>query len=432
MDRIELIELIELTNYRCFKKLKLPLKKKVNLLIGDNSSGKTTIIRALRHVLSSFFTGYSDENTRFSGLSKADFTVQETKLSIVNEARIKIRFEMLGGLSYLMLNSAKGRTLQIPLVSIFIYGKELKETLFDEMNNQQKALPLFASFSTEDIHSIRKLSMTSFKQYTHKPSFGYYECLQGDGFFQYWIKRLLILKEGGKGELELACVRQSIQKALSSDGCNIINDMEIRPNQGRVYYYFIDGREVMAENLSDGYKRLVNIVTDLAFRCALLNQGIYGESACLKTNGTVLIDEIDLHLHPNLQAIVLHGLQNAFPNLQFIVTTHAPMVMTGIKTDKENIIYKLNYTKENEYEVHAVELYGMDASTIINVALDTIPRTKEVDEDLNLLFQTIDDDKYTEANILLDKMKVRFGDSLPELIKAESMLNFLIKSDDKD
>lgn len=419
------MERIELTNYRCFKKLDLSFKKKVNLLIGDNSSGKTTIIRALRHVLSSFFTGYSDENTRFNGLSKADFTVQETKHSIVNEAPITIRFEIFSQLSFLILNSAKGRTLQIPLISILNYGKELKETLFDEKNNQQRALPLFASFSTEDIHSIRKLAMTPFKQYTHKPSFGYYECLQGDGFFQYWIKRLLILKEGGKGELELASVRQSIQKTLGSDGCNIINDMEIRPNQGHVYYYLIDGREVMAENLSDGYTRLVNIVTDLAFRCALLNQGIYGKDACLKTTGTVLIDEIDLHLHPGLQSLVLPGLQNAFPNLQFIVTTHAPMVMTGIKTDKENIIYKLSYTKGNDYEVHAVELYGMDASSIINVALDTIPRSKEVDDELNALFQTIDDDKYSEAGLLLDKMKVRFGDSLPELQKAESMLNFL-------
>lgn len=426
------MERIELTNYRCFKNLDISLKRRVNLFIGDNSSGKTTIIRAVRHILSSFFTGYSDEHTRFSGLTKADFTVQETKNGIVNEAPVRISFDLLGKHAYLILNSAKGRTLQIPLLPILHYGKELKDTLFDQNNNQCHALPLFASFSTEDIHSTRKLSMTPFKQYVHKSSFGYYECLQGDGFFSYWIKRLLVLKEGGKGDIELACVHQAIKSGLGSDGCNIIDDMEIRPNQGRVYYYFTDGREVIAENLSDGYTRLVNIVTDLAFRCAILNQGIYGEEACLKTSGTVLIDEIDLHLHPNLQSIVLAGLQNAFPNLQFIITTHAPMVMTGIKTDDESIIFKLSYSKDQGYEVSPIELYGMDASSIIQVALDTIPRSKNVDDELNSLFEAIDNDKYNEAIMLLSQMRKRYGDSIPELIKAESMLNFLGIGDDKD
>ncbi len=410
----------------------ISFKKGVNLFIGDNSSGKTTIIRAVRHILSAFFTGYNDENTRFTGLSKADFTVQETKNGIVNETPVKISFVLLGTRSYLILNSSKGRTLQMPLLQILHYGKELKESLFDQNNAQIKPLPLFASFSTEDIHSTRKLSMTPFKQYIHKPSFGYYECLQGDGFFYYWIKRLLVLKEGRKGEIELFCVRDAIQKALGNEGCKIIGDIEIRPNQGRVYYYFTDGREVIAENLSDGYTRLVNIVTDLAFRCALLNQGIYGVEACLKTSGTVLIDEIDLHLHPNLQSVVLTGLQNAFPNLQFIVTTHAPMVMTGIKSDDKSIIFKLNYSKENGYDIKPVELYGMDASSIIQVALDTIPRSKVVDDELCLLFEAIDNDNYKEAILLLSQMRARYGDSLPELIRAESMLNFLGASDDND
>ena len=426
------MERIELTNYRCFKKLDISFKKRINLFIGDNSSGKTTVIRAVRHILSSFFTGYSDENTRFNGLSKADFTLQETKNGIINEAPIKISFEIFGRTSHLILNSPKGRTLQLPLLPILNYGKELKETLFNSTNNQTKPLPLFASFSTEDIHSTRKLSMTPFKQYNHKPSFGYYECLQGDGFFYYWIKRLLVLKEGGKGDIELYCVHQAIKKALGCDGCNIIVDFEIRPNQGRVYYYFSDGREVIAENLSDGYTRLVNIVTDLAFRCALLNQGIFGEEACFKTSGTVLIDEIDLHLHPKLQSIVLSGLQNAFPNLQFIVTTHAPMVMTGIKTDEESIIFKLSYSKYNEYEIHPIELYGMDASSIIQVALDTIPRSREVDNELNSLFEAIDHDQYLEANLIISKMRERYRDSLPELIKAESMIDFLNSNNDKD
>lgn len=423
---------IKLTNYRCYKNLELSFKKKSNLLIGDNSSGKTTIIRAIRSVLSSFFTGYSDENTYFKGLSNSDFTVQGTQNSLVNEAPITVNFDLLCISADLKLNSMKGNTLQSPLVPIYNYGKNLKETLFDEEQNQIKSLPLFASFSTEDIHSKRRLSIKPFKQYIHKPSFGYYACLQGDGFFQYWIKRLLVLKEGGKGNLELECVLQAIKKALGVDGCNIISDMEIRPNQGKVYYNFIDGRETEAENLSDGYARLVNIVTDLAFRCALLNQGIYGAEACLKTTGTVLIDEIDLHLHPALQSIVLKSLQNAFPNLQFIATTHAPMVMTGIPISDDSVIYLLNFTPESGYTAKPIDLYGMDASTIMKAFLHTIPRSKDVDELLNELFSFIEDGDYIKASEFIQAMREKLHKNLPDLLKAEAMIKFLNPENDQN
>ena len=421
---------IKLENYRCYELLPLSFKSKTTLLVGDNSSGKTTIIRALRSVLSSFFTGYSDENTRFVGLAEDDFTVKMTDSGTTNDKPIVVEFDLLGISATLSRNSRKNeRTLTTGLKPITLYAKDLQKTLF-ENDIQVKPLPLFASFSTEDIHSNRKFSMEPFKQYAHKPSFGYYECLQGDGFFRYWTKRLLVLKEGGKGVIELFCVRQAIQNTLGVNGCNIINDMEIRHNQSKVYYHFTDGREIDSDNLSDGYKRLVNMVTDLAFRCALLNQGIYGEEACLKTKGTVLIDEIDLHLHPTLQSIVIKSLQNAFPNLQFVITTHAPMVMTSIQSNKENGIYMLSYSKENGYKAVDVDLYGLDASTILDVVLDVTPRSKDVDDRLNTLFQFIDTDDYANAKIILTEMKEEFGDNLPELARAEAMLNFLGNDND--
>jgi len=424
---------ISLTNYRCYKSLDLSFKKKTNLLIGDNSSGKTTIIRAMRSILSSFFTGYSDENTRFVGLSESDFTVKMTDSGTTNEKPIVVDFELLNIPAKLSRNTQKNkRTLTTGLKPITKYAKDLQEKLFDS-DVQVKSLPLFASFSTEDIHSNRKLSMSPFKQYAHKPSFGYYECLQGDGFFPYWTKRLLVLKEGGKGVIELQCVQQAIQNALGKDGCNIINDIEIRHNQSKVYFHFTDGREIDSNNLSDGYKRLANMVTDLAFRCALLNQGIYGEKACLKTEGIVLIDEIDLHLHPTLQSVVIKSLQRAFPKLQFIITSHAPMVMTSIQSDEENIIYKLSYSKEKGYDALPVSLYGMDASTILDVELNTTPRSKEVDDELSKLFDLIDKNEATKAKTLLSKLQEYFGDKLPELARAEAMLNFhIIDNNEKD
>ncbi len=425
------LENIELINYRCFKHLKLTFKERVNLLIGDNSSGKTTVIRALSSVLSSFFSGFSDDNTKFVGLSKNDFTIIESEIGLADELPVKVNFTNLGIEGALELHSKKGRTLKGPLRQMIEKGKTIKRSLF-EVNSQHYPLPLFANFSTADIHSSRKLSKGPFIKYEHKPSFGYYECLQGDGLLPYWTKRLLVLKEANKGGIEIDGVTKALRKALGPEGCNVINDLQIRHNQSKVYYILVDGREIDTDNLSDGLLRLVNIVIDIAFRCLLLNKGIYGESAFELTEGTVLIDEIDLHLHPTLQSVVVKGLTNAFPKLQFIITSHAPMVMTGIPADDCNIIYKLAYSSSQDYTATEVELYGLDSTTILETVLDVVPRSKDVDDRLKVLFSFIDKEDYTRAFQKLKELQEDLGDKLPDLAKAEAMLNFLTGTDDHD
>jgi predicted ATP-binding protein involved in virulence len=426
------MEKVVLSHYRCFSYLELSFKKKVNLLIGDNASGKTTLVRALSSILNAFFAGFSDENTRFFGLSKNDFSIVKGDAVLVNEEPISILFKNLNVEAELKLNSKKGRTLQDPLSPMVRMGKELYNSFLIE-GQQVQQLPLFASFSTSDIHSVRSINVEKFKKYDHKPSFGYYECLSGDGFLKYWTKRLLVLKEANKGEVEITGVSNALLKCLGPEGCNIISKVQIRHNQGKVYYILLDKREVDTENLSDGLRRLVNIIMDIAFRCMILNKGILGVKACEKTYGTVLIDEIDLHLHPKLQALVVKGLQKAFPRLQFIITSHAPMVMTGIPIDSDNKIYKLNYSLSEGYSAKEVQLYGLDASTIIQTALGVTPRSQEVENLLISLFDFIDNDAFDKASEKLKELRVKFGNNLPELAKAEAMLNFLtVTKDDTD
>ena len=418
------MERIELHNYRCFEHLELTFSARVNLLIGDNSSGKTTLIRALSAVLNSFFFGFSDEYTRFVGLYKSDFRISEAIEGLETEKPIIVDFELLHRHSRLELHSTKSRTLQRPLAEIGDLGEVMYHGLFKE-KVQVLALPLFASFSTSDIHASRKINSEPFKKYIHKPTFGYYECLQGDGFLDYWTTRLLVLREGNTGELEVLGVLQALMQMLGVDGCNVITDIHIRPIQGKIYYYLNDGRVSDTENLSDGLRRLINIGMDLGFRCMLLNKGIYGPDACAKTEGTVLIDEIDLHLHPTLQAVAMKGLQNAFPRLQFIITSHAPMVMTGIPMDANNKIIHLRHSLADGYTANEIQTYGLDASTIIQAVLGVTPRSQAVEDRLKVLFGFIDNDDYTAALSKLKEMHADFGDNLPELAKAEAMLNFL-------
>jgi predicted ATP-binding protein involved in virulence len=420
---------IRLENYRCFTDQSFGFKQGINLLVGDNASGKTTVLKALKSAMSSFFSGYSDEHTRFIGLHKSDFTETFSELSKINEKPITVSFDLSDimeqeGNSNMTLLNKKSKTSVKGLKNISQWAKTLMISTFVD-NVQKEPLPLFASFSTKDIHSPRRINQSIFKKYLQKPSLGYYECIYGDGFFSYWITRLLVLTEGGKGVLEIDGVKRAINKALGIEGCNVINTFSVRPLQGKVYYHLIDGREVDSENLSDGYTRLVHIVTDLAFRCMLLNQGVYGINAIEETRGTVLIDEIDLHLHPTLQSLVIKSLRKAFPNLQFIVTTHAPMVMSGIEIDDNNQIYHLKYSILDGYTVENMQAFGMDASTIIKTEFGMTPRDQSVQDALDELFSLIDQENIKEAQQKLEQMRSRFSDSLPELSKAETMINLI-------
>lgn len=241
-----------------------------------------------------------------------------------------------------------------------------------------------------------------------------------------------MLQEGQKNPEEIEIVRKAIQAALGETGCNIIKDIQIRPIQNKVYYIFTDHREVETSLLSDGYRRLLSIVIDIAFRCALLNRTVYKMEACEKSTGTILLDEVDLSLHPTLQATVLKGLRNAFPNLQFIVTTHAPMVMTGVENNDENVVYKLSYSEEEGYKVEETDTFGLDMSTITHLVLNQTPRDTKVAGQLDRLFELIDEDQTEKAWILLKSMRERFGENLPELAEAEAMLNFTIENDEVD
>ena len=472
---------IRLENFRCYANQTVNFKPGINLLIGDNASGKTSLLKACKYVLSAFFSGYSDENTRWISPDIDDFRQELEGDIILPESPLKIEFTtgegivgtlqkntrknskaLVSGISDYrdiaraiqfiskiqesedILNEVEESSSQLNSLPLFpdfsiedvqdsdIHGSEDDLDGIEETYLPFQALPLFANFSTEDIQSTRKIDMSKFIEYAQKVSFGYYECLSGNGSLPYWTKRLLVLQEGDKNIEEITIVRNALIKALGIDGCNIINDMQIRFNQRRIYYILIDGREVETDFLSDGYRRLVNIVTDIAFRCALLNRGVYQLDACKKTRGTVLIDEIDLHLHPTLQATVLKGLHNAFPNIQFIVTTHAPMVMTGVESNEANNVCKLCYSPKEGYTVNETQTYGMDVSTITEVVLKQVPRDEKVDRDLSMLFEYIDENKTEEALALLKKMKDQFGDNLPELAQAEVMINSIAISNAKD
>lgn len=440
---------ITIKNFRCYEEKNMEFRRGVNLLIGDNSVGKTSLLHACNLVVNAFFSGYSDENTVWKSADDNDFRetgVAELPIEIIfhpNEQDYPI-IQIQSGNNYSLdpnvelkiekkskKNSRNLTTGLKPLRDYATVCNHFSHILQEDKSVLQvNVLPVYACFTTEDIHSVRKFDKNKFNKYNHKPSFGYFECYDCRGLFECWIKRLLVLKGAQKGEEEINSVRNAIIDALGTDGCNIINDMDIRHNEGKVYFKFVDGRESESALLSDGYRRLVNIVMDIAFRCALLNKSMFGDQCYKHTHGTVIIDEIDEHLHPALQVRVLKALQDTFPKIQFIVSTHAPLVMSSVEPRKDengndiNVVYKLEYI-DGEYMHKELNIYGMDASTIIETYMGQPSRDLKVNNDIKSILELIDKGDIQTARKLLEELEKNIANGDPELTRMEALISFM-------
>ena len=107
--------------------------------------------------------------------------------------------------------------------------------------------------------------------------------------------------------------------------------MRFAPARKEVTVAFEGKGEQSFSNLSDGQRNVLALVGDIAVKAARLNHGQLGEDVLAKTPGVVLIDEIDLHLHPNWQRVILEALRTTFPEIQFIATTHSPFVVQTLR-----------------------------------------------------------------------------------------------------
>ena len=357
---------LHLKHFRCYSDLCIDLKPGINLLVGDNASGKTSLIKACQYALGAFFAGFSDENTQWKGFDEDDFQrtfggdkqLPSEAIQIVFDPTDLIQTLTPGDCDIeresltsqvLERRTIKGaRALRTGLKSYIAYAHGLYESLKQSETAQINPLPLFTCYSVEDIHTKRRIDDKAFRGLKPKHSLGYLGCLDGDGLFRYWVMRLLILAERERdtnGE-ELEFIRQSVLRFVGESGCGLFVDLKVFPISKEVIFEGLDGRKTPTDYLSEGQKRIVAMALDLAFRSYHLNYMLYREKTCDSITGTVLIDEVDMHLHPSLQAKVLPALRRAYPRVQFIASSHAPMVMSGVESNDENVVYKLFYGKE--------------------------------------------------------------------------------------
>jgi predicted ATP-binding protein involved in virulence len=181
---------------------------------------------------------------------------------------------------------------------------------------------------------------------------------------------------------------------------------------------FKTGQVAPWQELSDGFHAYLALVADIARRAVILNEQDGAEAPAL-LEGVVLIDEIDLHLHPRWQRVVLDGLREAFPRLQFVVTTHSPQVLSSALNRQ---VRRLAGGKLQE---HGVFVEGRDSNSILRDLMNTNDRDDSGQEQLRALHDAIDQGDKPKAEALLAQLKAAWGDLDPALVNAQGLIDWM-------
>lgn len=197
-----------------------------------------------------------------------------------------------------------------------------------------------------------------------------------------------------------------------------ILDMVVKKNGKRLYF----------RQLSSGEKALLTLAGDLAMRLALANPGL---KSPLEGRGVVMIDEIDLHLHPRWQVDVLDRLRRTFPNIQFILTTHSPLIINRLPA--ESLYYLDNQqcfaAKDAPEQFRS---YGANIAKILSWQGVEHILPQAVTEAINEIGMLIQDDEIEAAKAALNELKSKIDPNHPDLVNLETDLELKEIEDEVD
>jgi hypothetical protein len=172
--------------------------------------------------------------------------------------------------------------------------------------------------------------------------------------------------------------------------------------------------------LSDGERGLLALVFDLTRRLAIANPE--SDNPIAEGVALVLIDEIELHLHPKWQRDVLGRLRKVFQNCQFVVTTHSPLVLGEVEA---RCVRFLEFQDGKVVATTPTEAYGMDANRILLELMGAPVRNKSMEAELRVLFELIDKEDFAKAREKIVALERQLGEHEPELTRAQSLITFL-------
>lgn len=369
------IEEIEIKNFRCFESLNVILHPNLTVLTALNGGGKTTVLDAIRIAVWPYVKGFDigSQTGKSATIQIDDVRIKHVSNSM--EAQLPSIVEAIG---YWPLQpktdkyvwsqrreSVKPRTNTLSdrqTTSLTKQAEKIQEFVrkgqLDE-NGEEYCLPLIVHLGTGRLwyqgRHNSEVDDTELDINAQSRFWGYKNCITATSSykqFEEWFGWIFkSYRELQIEELEGKEVDQKFLESFKSaidvvqGAINLLTeqetgwrDLQYRSSQNQQLVMEHDDHGYMPlSQLSDGLRNMVVMISDIAFRCYKLNPHL-GNKAALETEGVVLIDEVDMFLHPSWQQRVISSLQQAFPKIQFILTTHSPQVLSTVPSECIRII----------------------------------------------------------------------------------------------
>lgn len=291
-------------------------------------------------------------------------------------------------------------------------------------------LPLISYYGTGRLYAQKKekkniKSLTEFKRQV-----GYVDCMAAESnekLMLNWFQTqtLKCLQEQQRtGVIEKSLLLKTVETAIckcferisGAKNASIIFDLDTH----RLVLNFesADGslQKFAMDEMSDGYKNTLSMIGDIAYRMAVLNP-MLGEKVLEETPGVILIDEIDLHLHPQWQQTIISDLISIFPKIQFIVSSHAPAVINSVSREQIRIL------DNGEIYIPAAQTYGRDANSILREVMKVSERPMRIAELLKAFYVFMDNKQYDEADKVLSEIEDVVGTTDPDIAAARTALD---------
>ncbi|MBT7308434.1 MAG: AAA family ATPase [Gammaproteobacteria bacterium] len=435
------LQSLTLNNYRCFDRLEVALDRHLTVLVADNGVGKTSVLDAASVALSAFVGAF--HNGRRFGISRGDVRLALMPGDILQmEPQYSCVLEG-AGLFYgqpvewqRRMNTPKSSNTYKEANELIAIGKRLQQQVSDEDQSVAAMLPVMAYYGTGRLWSEKKVTeKKSYEAEFYTRTAGYLDCLDPSSSYKYFVEWFRFtakahrdLRDQNEQRYGQSGLAMPTPYAALLEGVSLAVDTCLKHTGWHgLRYSSIHNAPVVehpqqgvleVSQLSDGLRNMVALVADLAYRSTRLNPHLKAEAA-QQTPGIVLIDEIDMHLHPAWQQQVLQQLRAAFPLFQFIVTTHSPQVLSTIHREQIRVLGK-NAEGDFVAAQPVAQSYGRSNADVLQAVMHIEP-IPPVDESV-LLDEYL---QWVEQGDLSDpvgaemetKLKATLGDDHPELVR---------------
>jgi predicted ATP-binding protein involved in virulence len=419
-----------LRDFRGFEEQQLFLHNRVTVLVGVNGSGKSAILDALAILLSWVVARVRNPGGSGRSLRELDIRNQASYAWVEGAAS-----EPFGvGWHLVKFRRRNMRDSQpTDLARVSQYARTIRKEITE--TKEQCNIPLFAYYPVN--RAVLDIPLRIRRAHEFKLTEAWDESLTSAAnfrsFFEWFRNREDLENENRKymdqlfkpegwrfPDPQLQAVRQALEEFLPE-----FTNFSVRRNPPRMTV-LKRNQEMRVDQLSDGEKCLIALVGDLARRLAIANPV---RENPLEGDGIVLIDEIDLHLHPAWQRMVIPRLIETFPNLQFVVSTHSPQVIGEVEP---HCLRLLQTDKENRITVvEPPQSWGLTSNDILDELMKpadtqaTLTRNSEVEQQLDQLFRLIDDERFSEARKRIEEIQQQLNGDIPELVRARSLLDMM-------